>query len=219
MPNNSSSGTPSRGQAAIEGEFLSEICAPVPDARIGALSEECGRAKESRGAGTRGFARYRASPLAKRRTAKPSNGNGPLPVPKSAQGVSGRRHLRFRSLVNRLMTRQDNNSVQKASNSRRSRLLQKKCLSLQESKHSAVQCWPRVVRMPWYISTLASTWAPAVGRSPASAGCLAARKKKQGRSSGKKHAGRILNVVCTFKLFAPCSKSYASLRSVSLVSL
>ena len=55
-------------------------------------------------------------------------------------------------------------------------------------------------------------------QSPLGASQHAKKKKKQGRSSGKKHARRTLNVVCTFKLFAPYSKSYASLRSVSLVA-
>ena len=64
------------------------------------------------------------------------------------------------------------------------------------------------------IGTLASTWAPAVGRPSESAGCLAARKKKGPR---EKKTDRILNVVCTLKSFAPKSKSYAPLRSVSLV--
>ena len=47
---------PSRRQAAIEGDSLSEICAPMPDVKIAVLSEECGGVVESRGAGTRSFA-------------------------------------------------------------------------------------------------------------------------------------------------------------------
>ena len=68
-------------------------------------------------------------------------------------------------------TRQDNNSVQKAGNSRRSRLLQKKYLSLSESKHlserdGTLQC---SAGPEWYgchgtFGTLASTWATAVGQ-------------------------------------------------------
>ena len=67
----------------------------------------------------------------------------------------------------------------------------KKCLSLLESKHllerdGTLQC---SAGPEWYgchgtFRTLASTWAPAVGRPSESTGCLAARKKKK----GKKHA-------------------------------
>ena len=61
----------------------------------------------------------------------------------------------------------------------------------------------------WYgchgtFGTLASTCAPAA-------------RKKTGRSSGTV-ADLILNVVCTLKLFTPITKSYAPLRSVSLVA-
>ena len=70
----------------------------------------------------------------------------------------------------------------------------------------------------WYgchgtFGTLASTWAPAVGR-PTSAGCLAAREKKKLRKE-RSYSDRRLPI----GFFTSNSKSYAASGSLSLVAL
>ena len=132
--------------------------------------------------------------------------------------------VRNRQLFHQDKTRQDKNSTESRSLQSQSTTT-KKYPSLLESKHlserdGTLQCGagPESYGCHGTIGTLASTWAPAIGRPSESAGCLAARKKKLGRSSGKKHADRILNVVCTFQLCTPNSRSYAPLRSVPLVA-
>ena len=72
-PNDSGSGHSSRRQATVDSESLSEICAPVPDEDVGVLSEECQRVSRSWHAKLR---EYKASPQAKRRTAKPATQTG-----------------------------------------------------------------------------------------------------------------------------------------------
>ena len=63
--------------------------------------------------------------------------------------------------------------------------------------------------------TLASTWCPAVGQP---VGVRWVPRSTQKKKSTGTIADRVLNVVCTLKLFTPKSKSCAPLRSVSLVA-
>ena len=67
--------------------------------------------------------------------------------------------------------RQDNSSNRKQGHTSSILQRQKSALSLfgeitalRVRRHSAVQCWPRVVRMPWYLCHGILTWAPAVGQ-------------------------------------------------------
>ena len=106
-PHDSSSGPSSRRQAPVESESLSEMCAPVPGAKAGVLSEECGCVKEPRGADTQSCASTVASPPAQRRTAKPPTTACLYLWPKYARRVSAHRHHRLRVLVDHLMCRDE----------------------------------------------------------------------------------------------------------------
>ena len=119
-----------------------------------------------------------------------------------------------------LLTRQDNNSTQKAGDSRRSQLLTK-YLPLLESKtslrarrHSAVQWLPRVVTdatvplVPWSVPGHQRLDAPSE-----SAGCIAAHEKKKKERCGS-YTERRLHI----RLSTPNSKSYAASGSLSLVA-
>ena len=103
-PDHSTSGPSSRRQATAESEFLSEICASVPDANVGVLSEECGSVKESRGAGTRSFAssvptrRQRGGQRNQRRKRAST-------CAEAARVASGRHHRRLPMLVDHLTCR------------------------------------------------------------------------------------------------------------------
>ena len=97
----STSGFSSRCHAPVESESLSLICDLVPDAKVDVLSEECGGVEESPSAATRSCASTK--PAGKEEDSETSDESGPLPVPKSARVVSGRRHHRLRMLVDHLM--------------------------------------------------------------------------------------------------------------------
>ena len=96
-PDYSDSGPSSRRQAPVKGESSPEIRDPMPDTRGGVMSEERHDVQESRGAGTRSCASpTNASPAGKEEDGGTSDESGPLPVPKSARVVSGRRDHRLR---------------------------------------------------------------------------------------------------------------------------
>ena len=101
----------------------------------------------------------------------------------------------------------NNNSTEKPRSLESLSTTTKKCLSLLKRQHlserdGTLQCsaGPKWDGYHGIDDTLASTWAPTVGRPSKSGGCLAARIKKP-RNLTKKEtiADRILNVVCTLQ--------------------
>ena len=77
-------------------------------------------------------------------------------------------------------TRQDKTTTQRTARlheSKKSACRFWRLTALSATRHSAVQRWPRVVRMSCATDTLTSTWAPAVGRPSGSTGCLTTCKK------------------------------------------
>ena len=94
-PNDSSFGTSSRRQAAVEGDSLSEISAPGPNAQNCVLSRSWHAT----------FMRAQGQPVGKEEDSETIDECGPLPLPKSARVVSRRQHHRLHTLVDHLMCR------------------------------------------------------------------------------------------------------------------
>ena len=91
-----------RRQATVESESFSEICAPVPDAKAGVLSENVAVSKRLEDL-AREVARVQGQSAGQEEDSETSDENGLLLVPKSARVVSRRQHHRLRMLVDHLM--------------------------------------------------------------------------------------------------------------------
>ena len=85
------------GPALVESKSLPKAGSAMPDASSDGLSEKFEKFQESREAG--------AKPAGKEDDSETSVESEPLPVPKSAHVVSGRRHHRLRNLVDHRMCR------------------------------------------------------------------------------------------------------------------